>query len=74
MKTIEDTKGSFEIALAISVKNKLHNGHGYNLTQLDFGSNSNLPSFLDYDLPTLKSVSTSEVMESNRNVMHAAGK
>ena len=75
-KTLEDTHFSFEIALAwaISAKNTLHSVHGFSPNQLVFGRNSNLPSFLINKLPALEGISTSEVVASNLNAMHAARK
>ena len=75
-KTLEDTHCSFEIALAwaISAKNTLHSVHGFSPNQLVFGRNPNLPSFLIDKLPALEGVSTSEVVASNLNAMHAARK
>lgn len=75
-KTVEDTNCSFEIALAwaISAKNTLHSAHGFSPNQLVFGRNPNLPSFLNDKLPALEGVSTSEIVASNLNAMHAARK
>ena len=75
-KTLEDTHCSFEIALAwaISAKNTFHSVHGFNPNQHVFGRNPNLPSFLNDILPALVGVSTSEVVASNLNAMHAARK
>ena len=75
-KTLEDTHCSFEIVLAwaISAKNTLHSVHGFSPNKLVFGRNPNLPSFLFDKLPALEGVSTSEVVASNLNAMHAARK
>ena len=75
-KTLEDTHCSFEIALAwaISAKNTLHSVHGFSPNQLIFGRNPNLPSFLIDKFPALEGVSTSEVVASNLNAVHAARK
>ena len=75
-KTLEDTHCSFEIALvwAISIKNSLHSVHGLSPNQLVFCRNPNLPSFLNDQLSALEGVSTSEVVASNLNAMHAARK
>ena len=76
MKSLEDTHCSFEITLAwvISAKNTLHTVHRFNHNELVFGRNPNLPSFLNDKLPTLEGVSTSKVVTSNLNAMHAARK
>ena len=76
-KTLEDTHGSFEVvtlALAISAKNTFHSVHGFSPNQLVFNKNPNLPSFLNNKLPALEGVSTSEVVASNLNAVHAARK
>ena len=75
-KTLEDTHCSFKIALAraISSKNTLYSVHVFNPNQLVFSRNPNLPSFLNDKLPALEGVSTSEVVASNLNAMHAARK
>ena len=75
-KSLEDTHCSFEIALAwaISAKNTLHSIHRFSPNELVFGRNPNLPSFLIDKLPALEGVSTSEVVASNLNAMHAARK
>ena len=76
-KTIEDTTHcSFEIALAwaISAKNTLHSVHGFSPNQLVFSRNLNLPSFLKDKLSALEGLSTSEVVSSNLNAMHATWK
>ena len=44
------------------------------LVQLIFGRNPNLTSFLIDKLSALEGVSTSEVVASNLNAMHIAGK
>ena len=76
VKTIENTLCSFEIGLAwaISAKNTLDNVYAFSPNQLVFSRNPNLPSFLNDKLPALEGVSTSEVVASNINVMHAARK
>ena len=65
-KTLKDTLCSFEIALAwaISAKNTLHSVHGFS---------PNLPFFLNNKSLAL-GVSTSEVVTSNLNAMHATRK
>ena len=75
-KTQENTHCSLETAQAwaISAKNTLHSFHGFSPNQLVFGRNPNLPSFLNDKLPALEGVSTSEVVASNLNAMHAARK
>ena len=75
-KTLEETHCSFEIALAwtISTKNTLHSVHGFSPNQLAFGRNPNMSSFLNDKLPASEGVSTSEIVASNLNAMHAARK
>ena len=75
-KTLEDIHCSFEIALAwdISAKNTLHSVHGFSPNLFVFSRNPNLPSFLDDKLPALEGISTSEIVASNLNAMHAARK
>ena len=76
MKTLEDARCNFEVALswAVNAKNTLHNSHGYSPNQLAFGKNPNLPSLLNNQLPALEGVSNSEIVADNLNAMHAARK
>ena len=69
-KTLKDSCCSFELALA-SAKNTLH---GFSPNQLVFGRNPNLPSFLNDNLPALEGVSSSKVIASNLNAVHAVRK
>ena len=76
MKTLEDARCNFEVALswAVNAKNTRHNSHGYIPNQLVFGKNPNLPSLLNNQLPALEGVSNGEIVADNLNAMHAARK
>ena len=74
MKTKEDAKCSYEMALAwaVSAKNALQNVHGYSPNQLVLGCNVNLPSVLNSQLPGLNPVCNSDLVRENLNAMHKA--
>ena len=74
MKTKEDTRCTFEMALAwaVSAKNALQNVYGYSPNQLVLGCNANLPSVLSSQLPALNPVCSSDIVRNNLNAMHKA--
>ena len=70
-KTLDDEHCSFEIAIAWAIRVKSVSAHGFSPKQLVFNRNLNLHCFLYDKLPVLEGVSTSEVVASNLNAMHA---
>ena len=76
IKTLEDTKCSFDIAVAwgVSAKNTLNTMHGFSPNQLVFGKNPSLPSVALNKPPALEGVTACDVVAENLNAMHAARK
>ena len=76
IKTLEDTKCSFDIvvAWAVSAKNTLNTVHGFSPSQLVFGKNRSLPSVALNKLLVLEGVTACDVVAENLNAMHAARK
>ena len=74
VKTMEETKCRFDLALSwsLSSKNALHNVCGFSPNQLVFGYNPSLPTVLINRAPALEKVSCSEVVAENLNALHAA--
>ena len=75
-KTLEEVGCSLEVALgwAVAAKNSLSNVGGYSPNQLVFGKNPNFPCVLTDQPPALEAISSSEMIASNLNAMHAARK
>ena len=76
IKVIDDQKCPAEIALAwsLSAKNALKNVYGFSPNQLVFGHNPNLPSVIDSKLPALSGTTSSQLIASHLNAMHASRK
>ena len=75
-KVLLDVKCSLDVALAwcLSAKNSLLNSYGYSPNQLVFGYNPNFPSVLNNQLPAQNGVTSSELIASHLNSLHAARK
>ena len=73
-KTMEDAGCDLELTLswAVAAKNSLKNVIGFSPNQLVFGEKPNYPTDLNSKLLTLEGKSSSEVVASNINAMHAA--
>ena len=73
-KVMADTNCKLDVALAwtISARNTLANHSGFSPSQLVFGQNPGLPNVFSDKLPALESVSSSEIVRSNLNALHAA--
>ena len=73
-KTIDDVICDFELALAwvAAAKNSLKNINGFSPNQMAFGKNPDFPVSLNTNLPALEGVTSSQLVASNLNVMHAA--
>ena len=76
IKTLEDTKCSFDVAVAwaVSAKNTLNTVHGFSPNQLVFGKNPSLPSVALNKPPALEGVTACDVVAENLNALHAAHK
>ena len=76
IKTLEDTKCSFDIVVAWAdgAKKTLNMVHGFNPNQLVFGKNLSLPSVALNKPPALEGVTACHVVAENLNAMHAAHK
>ena len=76
IKTLEDTKCSFDVtvAWAVSAKNTLSTVHEFSPNQLVFGKNLSLPSVALNKPPALESVTACDVVAENLDAMHAAHK
>ena len=74
LKTLEDAKCSMSDAVcwAVSAKNALNNHNGFSSNQLVFGFNPNTPSVLVNRPPALEGASTSEMVATKLNALHAA--
>ena len=53
-------------------KNSLQMTHGYSSYQLVFGKNPNLPNVMNAQLPALEGTTTSEILATHLNSLHAA--
>ena len=73
-KTMEDAGCDLELALswAVAAKNSLKNVNGFSPNQLVFRGNPNYPIAFNSKLPALEGKSSSEIVASNINAMHAA--
>ena len=73
-KTMEDAGCDLELTLswAVAAKNSLNNVIGFSPNQLVFGEKPHYPTGLNSKLLTLEGKSSSEVVASNINAMHAA--
>ena len=73
-KVIAETGVSVEIALAwcVAAKNSIHNVYGYSPNQLVFGKNPIYPSILDANLPALEESTSSTIVATHLNALHAA--
>ena len=60
------------VAWAVSAKNVLHNCYGYSPNQLVFSKNPNFTSVLVDNPPALEGQTSSEIIASHLNAMHAA--
>ena len=71
---MEDAGCDLELALswAVAAKNSLKNVNGFSPNQLVFRGNPNYPTALNSKLPALEGKSSSEIVASNINAMHAA--
>ena len=76
IKTLEETKCSFDVAVAwaVSAKNILNTVHGFSPNQLVFGKNPSLLSVALNKPPVLEGVTACDVVAENLNAMHAACK
>ena len=76
MKTRQDADCDDDVALAwaCSAKNALQNHGGYSPNQLVFGYNVNIPTVLTDKLPALSSTTSSEIIRTNLEALHAARK
>ena len=75
-KTLEDEKCESGTTLVwpVRVKVALQNHLGYSLNKLVFGLNMNTLSVLTDQLPALEVVTTSEMVRTNFNALHAHGR
>lgn len=73
MKMKRDIRCDWKTVLdwALMAKNSLHNVHGYNPYQLVFGQNTNLPSVLTDQLPTLEGTGISTWIAQHIAELHA---
>ena len=73
-KVLSDVKCSLDVARAwcLNAKNPLFNPYGYSPNQLLFGYNTNFPSVLNNQLPAQNHVTSSELISSHLNFLHAA--
>ena len=73
-KIVDDLDCDLDIAVSwgISVKNSLKNVNRFSPNQLMFGRNPNFPNVMDNKLPALESVSCSDTVITNLEVMHQA--
>ena len=73
-KIMDDLKCDLSLAVAwvVSAKNVLHNVHGFSPNKLIFGKNRNFPAVESNKSPALEGKTTSEIVASNLNAMHAA--
>ena len=76
IKTLEDTKCLFDVAVAwtVSAKNTLNTVHWFSLNQLLFGKNPSLQSVALNKPPALEGVTACDIVAENLNAMHAAHK
>ena len=75
-KTLKDEKCEPEIALAwaVSAKYAFQNHLGYSQNELVFGFNINTPLALTDQLLSLEAATTSEIVRTNLNALHAMRK
>lgn len=73
-KVIADCGCDVEVALAwaVSARNALSNNLGFSPNQLVFGHNPGAPNVFENGLPGLEPVTSSEMVRSNLNALHAA--
>ena len=73
-KVLPDVGCRLKVALAwcLSAKNALLNSYGYSPNQLVFGYNPNFTSVIDNKLPALQGVTSSKLIASHLNALHAA--
>ena len=73
-KIMDDLKCdlSLAVAWAVSAKNASHNVHGFSPNQLIFRKKTNFPTVESNKPPALEGKTTSEIVASNLNTMHAA--
>ena len=73
-KTMEDAGCDLKLTLswAVTAKNSLKNVNGFSTNQIVFGGSPNYPTALNSKLPALQGKSSSEVVASNIDAMHAA--
>ena len=71
-----EVKYSLDVALAwcLNAKYSLLNSYGYSPNQLVFGYNPSFPSVLNNQLPAQNGVTSSELIASHLNSLHAARK
>ena len=75
-KVLLDVKCSLDVAMiwCLSAKNSLSNSYGYSPNRLVFGYNPNFPSVLSYQLLAKNGVTSTELITSHLNSLHAATK
>ena len=73
-KVLEESKWSFEVALAwcTNAKNSLQNVHGFSPFQLALSQNPKLPSMINDKLPAYTPQSSNKILMDNLNVIHKA--